>query len=252
MQRFKYKYFKKTGKIYLPVFLFLSLGLPIVSMAQNQGFGVGKHEFGVGLGGFNYTGEINQRYNFVNYRPGGMAFYRYNSANSITSFRLGFSIGQLSGSETKSKEVTAAIRGASFKSNITELSLMGEYNFINYRHKKQLIRFSPYLTGGFALFTSGTAAVTTNSKAEMSNNSSGINFAIPFGLGVKFILSQNWNLGTEFVARKTFTDYIDGISNAYIGKKSTGNPLDNDWYYYTGLTLSYTIYKVKCPQKLGE
>ena len=241
MHRFEYKYFKKTGKTFLPVFLFLILTVPVLSIAQI-------HEFGLGLGGFNYTGDINPRYNFLNYKPGGMLFYRYNSANCVTSFRLGFSAGQLSGSESKSKEYVASIRNASFKSSVTELSLMGEYNFFNYRHKKQLTKFSPYLTGGLALFTDGSPASTSNSTPETSKNGGGIGVAIPFGLGVKFILNRNWNLGTEFVARKTFTDYIDGISNGEIGTRSTGNPLDTDWYFYTGVSLSYTIFKVKCPQ----
>ena len=177
-----------------------------------------------------------------------MLFYRYNSTNCITSFRLGFSVGQLAGSELKSKETVATVREASFKSNITELSLMGEYNFINYRHKKQLIKFSPYLTGGLALFANGSPTVSTNSTAEEVKNGGGLGVAVPFGLGIKFILNKNWNLGTEFVARKTFTDYIDGISQGTIGTKKTGNPLDTDWYFYTGVTLSYTIFKIKCPQ----
>jgi hypothetical protein len=240
MQRFEDKYFKKTGRIIFPVFLFLTFMVSISSIAQF-------HEFGIGAGGFNYTGDINPRYNFTNYRPGGMLFYRYNSKNSATAFRLGFSVGQLAGSEKHSKELISTIRSASFKSTLTEISLMGEYNFINYRNRKQLIKFSPYMTGGLAFFAGSSGSVIANSKPE-NKDTGGLNFAIPFGVGVKFILNKNWNLGTEFVARKTFTDYLDGISNADIGKKSTGNPLDSDWYFYTGITLSYTVFKVDCPQ----
>jgi hypothetical protein len=240
MQRFKYKDFKKTGKIFLPVFLFLTLIIPGISIAQ-------KHEFGLGLGGFNYTGELNPRYNFLNYKPAGTLFYRYNVPGFVTAIRLGVTIGQLSGTEAKSKELVAQMRGGSFKSTITEVSLMGEYNFINYRDKKQLIKFSPYLTGGVAIFGSGPDT-KTNSLAE-DFDSQGITFAIPFGVGMKFILNRNWNLGTEFVARKTFTDYLDGISKGQMGNKTTGNHLDDDWYYYTGITLSYTIYGINCPQQ---
>ncbi len=239
MQRFENKYYKKTGRIFFPVFLFLTLFIINQSTAQ-------KHEFGLGLGGFNYTGEINPRYDFLNYRPGGMAFYRYNSKNRVTAFRLGFAFGKLTGSESRSKEYTAKIRDARMSSSLTEVSLMGEYNFINYRDKKQLLKFSPYLTAGLAVFASqpNTTGNSSDSPADL-----GAQVAIPFGLGVKFILNKNWNLGTEFVARKTFTDYLDGISNGDIGQKSSGNPLDNDWYYYTGITLSYTIYGVNCPQE---
>ncbi len=241
MQEFENKYYRKTGKIIFPVFLFLGFTVFCqVSVAQN-------HEFGLGVGGFNYTGDINPRYNFLNYRPGGMVFYRYNSTNRVTAFRLGFSLGQLAGSESRSKEYTAVVRDASFKSGLTEVSLMGEYNFINYRDKKQLWKFSPYLTAGIALFASEPAP-SSNFTSDYSDYQ-GPGFAIPFGVGVKFILNRNWNLGTEFVARKTFSDHLDGVSTADFGKKSTGNPLDTDWYYYTGVTLSYTIFKTSCPQE---
>lgn len=245
MQDFENKYYKKTGNILFPVFLFLSFFIIQSAIAQQQQE-VGIHEFGLGLGGFNYTGEINPRYDFVNYRPGAQAFYRYNSLNRVTAFRLGFSFGFLAGAESRSREYTAKLREASFKSNVTELSLMGEYNFINYRDKKQLWKFSPYLTGGFAIF--GSSPVT-KSNSSVENSEKTLIPAIPFGVGMKFILNRNWNLNTEFVARKTFTDYLDGISNADIGDKSSGNPLDNDWFFYTGISLSYTIYKTTCPQE---
>lgn len=240
MQRFETKYYKRTGKIFFPVFLFLTFFIFTPSIAQ-------LHEFGAGLGGFNYAGDINPRYNFLNYRPGGMVFYRYNFLKRVTAIRVGFSFGALAGSEAKSREYTAQVRKASFKSTVTELSLMGEYNFINYRDRKQLLKFSPYLTGGIAIFTTSPTVKSVSTAENGTNQGAGV--SIPFGVGVKFILDRNWNLGTEFVARKTFTDYLDGVSNGDIGAKSTGNPLDNDWYFYTGITLSYTIYKTSCPQE---
>jgi hypothetical protein len=176
-----------------------------------------------------------------------MAFYRYNSMNRVTAFRLGVSVGQLSGTEKKSHEATAQIRDASFKSTMRELSLMFEYNFINYRDKKQLLKFSPYMTGGLAFYAQNLKYQANAVDTQPTGQS--LNLAIPFGVGIKFILNKNWNLGTEFVARKTFNDYLDGLSNAEIGHKSTGNPLDDDWYFYTGISLSYTIYGVNCPQQ---
>jgi hypothetical protein len=44
---------------------------------------------------------------------------------------------------------------------------------------------------------------------------------IPMGLGVKYFLSDNVSLGLEVIHRKTFTDYIDGVSTTYMG---------NAWY----------------------
>lgn len=39
---------------------------------------------------------------------------------------------------------------------------------------------------------------------------------IPMGFGLKYQLSERVNIGTEFLYRKTFTDYIDDLSTRYI------------------------------------
>lgn len=39
---------------------------------------------------------------------------------------------------------------------------------------------------------------------------------IPFGVGVKYDLTNRINIGTELIYRKTFTDYIDDLSTTYI------------------------------------
>jgi hypothetical protein len=69
-------------------------------------------------------------------------------------------------------------------------------------------------------------------------------------------------LAAELGIRATFTDYLDKIdSKAGVipvseidpntGRQLThiinfGNPYTKDWYYFLGLTLSYTIPNVKC------
>ena len=42
-------------------------------------------------------------------------------------------------------------------------------------------------------------------------------FAIPLGLGYRWDLGQHLNLGLEWLWRKTFTPYLDGVSGPYIG-----------------------------------
>lgn len=96
--------------------------------------------------------------------------------------------------------------------------------------------------------------------------------AIPFGGGIKLSLSDNINVGLELGLRKLFTDYLDDVSTTYVdqidllsnrGAKAVelayrGNELKNgtpypaagtirggskhkDWYYTTGLTLSFRL-----------
>lgn len=98
--------------------------------------------------------------------------------------------------------------------------------------------------------------------------------SIPFGGGVKFAVNQNISLGWEFRFNKTFTDYIDDVSTTYVdrsvllaarGAKAVelayrggetvhgspvypaagtkrGNPNTKDWYYFSGITLSYRLF----------
>lgn len=95
-------------------------------------------------------------------------------------------------------------------------------------------------------------------------------FAIPFGGGVKYALNDNIKIGFEIGMRKLFTDYLDDVSTTYVdpnllltnrGPKALelafrageisntetypivltkrGEPRNMDWYYFTGLTVSY-------------
>lgn len=97
-------------------------------------------------------------------------------------------------------------------------------------------------------------------------------FAIPFGGGFKFALNSRTQLGIELGLRKLFTDYLDDVSGTYAdssilaaargpqaaafafrGREVNagaaypaeggvrGNPKNKDWYYSTGIKLSYNL-----------
>lgn len=224
----------KTGKLLFPVFLFLA--------SFNNSFAQ-RHEIGFGLGAMNYMGEVAPRFDFLAFRPAGQIFYRYNF-NPAIALKFGVSLGQIYANEKNSSDPIAQVRQSSFSSTVGEVALMAEYNFFDYRHPKSPLKFSPYLTGGVAVFNTysqyhGPKDNTDDALAQI---------AIPMGVGVKYAVSKQLNLGAEVIARKTFTDTFDGLSKAYIGKQQTGNTTDNDWYFYTGFTLSYTFYGVNCPQ----
>ncbi|MBX3253791.1 MAG: hypothetical protein KF862_06585 [Chitinophagaceae bacterium] len=99
-------------------------------------------------------------------------------------------------------------------------------------------------------------------------------FSIPLGGGIRFAVNRNISLGWEFRFNKTFTDYIDDVSTTYAdrdillaekGMKSVelayrggevnhagtyplagaqrGNPKTKDWYYFSGITVSYRLFQ---------
>jgi len=103
-----------------------------------------------------------------------------------------------------------------------------------------------------------------------------VNFAIPIGGGFKFSLGRNWNIGVFGDLRVTFTDYLDDVSGVYasplslplgshgvayaladrsgeVGEpigdtgKQRGTSKKNDFYLFAGVSVSYTIFRLKCP-----
>lgn len=224
---------KKIGKLF-PIFFALLL---IAENTQGQ-----KNEIGFSIGGLNYTGEVSPAYNILHYRPAGALFYRLN-VSPIVAIRASVMVGGLYGNEKHSQNPVQAVRGAYFTTTISEFAVMAEYNFFNYRGRKDDRRVCPYLVGGIGIFNS------ERRQGNYRHGSEYIQMAIPFGMGVKYKLTRNLNLGAEFVARKTTTDQLDGVSSQYIGNHETGNLFDKDWYYHTAFSLSYTFYKVICPDE---
>lgn len=217
-----------------PFFIVMFLGFTFV---QAQSW-----EIGLGLGGTTYTGDIVRTYRFLDNRPAGMAFVRYNLNNSF-SVRAAGMVGSLQAEDRDNPvDLVAETRNASFKRLALEGTVTVEYHFLDYKSEKSLVNYSPYLFAG-----AGMAAFTNKGPEGTYNRMQPV---IPVGLGFKYLINPNWTLGVEFGARKTFFDYIDEISGGEQIRKSGfqfGNAHDNDWYYFLGFTLSYTFYQVPCP-----
>ena len=201
-----------------------------------------KSEVGFGIGTLNYTGDLARSYNILNSRPGATVFYRSN-LSKVVSLRAAIMGGGIGASDRRPIDAFAEKRNASFSLFLMEASTVMEYHFMNWRDDKHIVRFTPYLFGGLAIFgLSGTQ----NKPTEYSN----VQGAIPFGLGIKYILNPKWYLALEFGARKTFFDYLDNVSagsNQLVKNYQYGNPYDNDVYYFVGLSITRTFYEIPCP-----
>ena len=86
---------------------------------------------------------------------------------------------------------------------------------------------------------------------------------IPFGLGFKYLINKQFSLAIEFEIKKTFYDKIDYLTGAITkdidnitglefnnSQKNFqyGSGNNNDFYYFTGISLSYIFYKIPCPK----
>ncbi|TGD78314.1 DUF6089 family protein [Hymenobacter wooponensis] len=213
-------------------------------------------EVGIGLGGLSYKGELSPRYQFRNNRPAFTAFYRKDISAPVT-LRGAITGGLLRAADETVKGVNndtaplAAYRNANLKGSLWEVSGALEYNFFDFHNRKDKVHFTPYVFVGIAGFYAHTRVIGRGIANSEYNSLVGV--AIPAGLGFKYALSQHWNLGLEAGARKTFTDNIDRYNGKDLPTASSdvrvlGNPNDKDWYFYNGLSISYTFYKIRCPE----
>lgn len=237
---------------HLVVFSMLFLGITGEIQAQ-------KYEIGGGLGVAAYSGDIIRKIDPGQLGPQGTLFGRRNFDN-VWALRVGISGAALFGADSiKPIDQLAKMRDARFRAGIIEASAVMEFNFLDYLTTNSEFRFSPY-----AFFGIGYTYAFAKGNTFQYNVSSRYNLGtvvIPFGGGVKYQLSERWTLAAELGFRPTFTDYLDKIDSKEPiiprfndPNNSTnepyginfGNPYDKDWYYFLGVTISYTIMTTKC------
>lgn len=199
--------------------------------------------------------------------------------------RGGIQYGSVEAADSRSSDSALIARNLSFQSRIFEGNLLLEYTLFNLEDKK----ISPYIFGGIALFHFNPYAYDTLGNKIMlqplSTEGQGLaqypdrkpysrtQFALPFGGGIKFRISDRMVLGYEIGLRKLFTDYLDDVSTRYVdetalrdakGDKAVemsyrggelkngapsypadgtlrGNAKVKDWYYFQGLTLTIAL-----------
>ena len=239
----------------------LPTGLLLVGSAlflATPAFAQHTSELGIGVGATNYKGEISPQLQWQNSRPALTVFYRRDVSVPVT-LRGGFTVGSLRAADNKVQGVNGNVpplqdfRQLSLRGSVLEVSGVVEYNFLDYhrRQDQHRIHLSPYLFGGIAGYYITTTTESQNALLQPDFNRKGskVGIAIPAGAGLKLSLSEHINLGAEMGVRKTFTDQLDHLSDQdplYV------NAHDQDWYYYTGFSVSYTFYKILCPPPYGH
>lgn len=216
------------------LFACLLSSLPFLLQAQ---FNYGHKYWEVGglIGVSNYSGELtNSIADFKHMHLGGGLFVRYNS-NKYLTFRVHGNYGTISGDDKNSTESRNQIRNLHFKSSMLEIGGAVEINLMGYHTRGHERLFSPYIFIGISGFrfnpkarhfdpgrdgewvelrqyqTEGQGDPALPNREEYNLTQ----VAIPMGLGVKFAVNSNFNIGFEIGFRKTFTDYLDDVGNTY-------------------------------------
>jgi opacity protein-like surface antigen len=242
-------------------------------------------EVGVFGGVSNYYGDLTQDYVVVKEsEPAFGGFIKYNMSYQL-GVKLNVNHGRVTAADANSDRADQLLRNLSFTSEVTEVGLVLEYSFPGLYPKELRRPFSPYVNAGIAGFRFNPQAFYRGEWYDLQplgTEGQGINefdfrepyslyeLAIPFAIGVKWAFSERWNLGLEYAARWTFTDYLDDVSRTYVERNLLieengidaynlsnrsgeflnadnipfdnndfrGDPTNNDWYMFFGITLS--------------
>jgi len=269
---------------YLKTITLLSLlSVYIPTIAQDEEFSR-QPTISLFTGLVNYQGDLN---------PNSFTFGRSKFAIGATirkplnrwfTLRAGINYGHLEAADRYNRTYLKD-RNLSFYTTLSEAHAGLELSLFNFNKT----RFTTYLFGGVAVFhfnpwTYDNAGQKVYLK-PLSTEGQGLTqyptqkpynlnqFALPFGIGIKYAVSENINVGFEFSQRKTFTDYLDDVSSFYVdhqtlldarGPKAVelayralpgpysyasypphgeqrGTPTEMDWYYFAGLNIEIKL-----------
>ena len=202
------------------------------------------HEVGIFAGGNNYIGDVGPT-NYVNPNEGAFGIlYKWNKSPRH-SWRVSYTQGKITSDDKNSDVPSRNQRGLNFENDLKELSLGLEFNFFDFNLHESGFLVTPYVYSGLSVFQYTELFHTGNHYKEDYKE---MGIGIPMVLGVKARISDHWVLGLESGARYTFTDNLDGSNPKNINFETLrfGNLNSNDWYVFTGFTLTYTFGNKPC------
>ena len=205
------------------------------------------HEVGVFVGKSNFIGDVGQTTYISPNEPALGILYKWNKSPRL-SYRFSLNGVLLSANDLDSKEPSRNTRKYKFTNSIKEVSLGVEFNFFDFNLHEIKTKFTPYVHSGISYFRHHNAYRQVNIVVLDEEIGS---FAIPMTLGIKSNVLPHIVLGLEVGARYTFTDNLDGSNPKddtlmRFGATRFGNINNNDWYVFSGFTLSYTFGRKPC------
>lgn len=203
------------------------------------------NELGVFIGGSNFIGDVGKTNYISPNEPAIGVLYKWNKSPRH-AYRFSYMQSTITGNDLDSGIPGRELRGVKFKNNIKEFSAGLEFNFFDFNlHESLIMKISPYVYSGLSYFVYDELFVV---NGETKNDFKASTFAIPMIVGVKSNILKNFVLGIEVGARYTFTDNLDGSNpkNENLEPLKFGNINSNDWYVFTGFTLTYTFTEKPC------
>jgi hypothetical protein len=230
-------------------------------------------EIGASAGGAGYMGDLNPNNPL---KVSGISFGGFvkRNFNGYLSAKINYTFGFISAADSNSNDAQFRARNLSFTTGLSEISAIGEFNFMNYIPEAGKNKFTPYIYTGFAFLNffpdtkykgrtvSLRGAETEGEKTPYPNKA----WSIPYGAGIKYNILGKFTIAADIGYRNPNTDYLDDVSGnyatkggglgdrsgektgIYIGTPGTqrGDLNPRDTYFFTQITLSYTFVTQKC------
>jgi hypothetical protein len=236
------------------------------------------------VGGFsNYTGDLQpKRFTLVGAGQSLGATFSYGFSSHF-HLRGTLAINRISADDANNPPALR-VRNLNFISQVTEGFLAVEYRLFSLPEK----RWTPYAFAGAGVFGFNPYVLLGEKEEKvylqpLGTEGQGLpeypdrsmykltQFFVPFGGGLKFLLTDSWILGVEVRLNKTFTDYLDDVSTKYPlpapllrdrgpvavqlswrrdeydgrpfpnNEPIRGEPSKKDWYYQVGATIGYVL-----------
>jgi hypothetical protein len=232
-------------------------------------------EIGGGAGGAGYMGDLNIN-NPVKISGFSVGAFVKRNFSGYLSAKLNYTFGTISAADSNSNSQQFRNRNLSFTTTLSEISLIGEFNFLHYIPEAGKNRFTPFVYLGVSavnyfpstVYQGKTYLLRGQSTEREKKPYSTTAIAIPYGAGVKYNIMGKLTLAADIGYRNPNTDYLDDVSGVYpvngngnrftdrsgektgvyIGKPGTqrGDYNPRDTYFFTQITISYTFVTQSC------
>ncbi len=222
--------------------------LLILFVALFTGFGQAQISFGFIGGAANYQGDIakditNMKENHI--AIGGGLGYRINPYIDVKAQVI---LTKLSGDDANYPDDQArATRLFKFESNILEVAGIVDYSIFGGGTESKTGVYNPKLS---PIVYTGIGIIKIDNNAECyseacksgailnpfpeKDNDVSVLLTIPIGVGLKYDATRLLSFGVRGGYRYSFSDYLDGISQA-------ANAGKNDWYFVLGANVTFYL-----------
>ena len=206
------------------------------------------HEIGMLVGGANYVGDVGSSNYVYPENPALGLIYKWNRTTRY-SFRANFMYTSIEKSDYNPYDFARFMRRYRFDNSILEFSAGTEINFVDFNLHGSDKLFTPYLFLGVG-YIKYDLFYHDPKTFENIEYAKGSNISLPIIIGIKATVSPIIILGLEIGVRYTFSDNLDGSlpksDSGVPNGNEFGNVNNNDWYVFTGLTISFTFGDLPC------